>query len=58
LRGAYGILDGGRLFYLKLVEKLNKMGLHKVHSDGAVFTYVKEGKLHGMVITNVLTVVS
>ena len=53
MRGAYGILDGGRLFYLKLVEKLNKMGLHKVHSDGAVFTYVKEGKLHGMVITNV-----
>ena len=24
-----------------------------MHSDGAVFTYVREGKLHGLVITNV-----
>ena len=45
LHGAYGILDGGRLFYVKLAGKLQELGLHKVHSDGALFTYVKDGKL-------------
>ena len=53
LRGAYGMLDGGRLFYLKLAEKMKELGLHKVHSDGALFTFVKGDKLHGLVATNV-----
>ena len=53
LQGAYGILDGGRLFYLKLAEKLQELGLHKVHSDGALFTYVKNGKLQGLITTHV-----
>ena len=52
-KGAYGIIDGGRLFYLKLAEKLRDLGLHEVHSDGAVFTYVVEGKLQGLIISNV-----
>ena len=52
-KGAYGIIDGGRLFYLKLAEKLHDLGLHEVHSDGAVFTYVVEGKLQGLIISNV-----
>ena len=33
LKAAYGILDGGRLFYLKLEEKLIEWGLHKVHAE-------------------------
>ena len=49
-KGAYGII---RLFYLKLAEKLRDLGLHEVHSDGAVFTYVVEGKLQGLIISNV-----
>ena len=53
LRGAYGMLDGGRLFYLKLADKMKDLGLHKVHSDGALFTFVKDGNLHGLVATNV-----
>ena len=48
LQGAYGIVDGGRLFYLKLSEKLLELGMHRVHSDGALFTYVKDGKIHGL----------
>ena len=52
-KGAYGIIDGGRLFYLKLAEKLRDLGLHEVHSDGAVFTYVVGGKLQGLIISNV-----
>ena len=39
-KAAYGILDGGRLFYLRLADELKKLGLHKVHADGALFTYV------------------
>ena len=53
LQGAYGVLDGGRLFYLKLSERLMELGLHKVHSDGALFTYVKDGKLQGLIAIHV-----
>ena len=53
LQGAYGILDGGRLFYLRLAEQLQHLGMHKVHSDGAFFTYVKEGKLLGLIALHV-----
>ena len=52
LQGAYGIVDGGRLFYLKLSEKLISLGMHRIHSDGAMFCYVKNGKLHGIVTTH------
>ena len=52
LQGAYGILDGGRLFYLKLAKTLMDLGMHQIHSDGALFTYVKEEKFHGLVVTN------
>ena len=52
-QAAYGILDGGRMFYLKLSETLQNLGLHKVHSDGALFSFVKNGKLHGLVASHV-----
>ena len=52
-KAAYGILDGGRMFYLRLVEELERLGLHKVHADGAIFSYVKSGKLHGLVVSHV-----
>ena len=42
LQAAYGISDGGRMFYLKLSETLQSLGLHKVHADGAMFTFVKK----------------
>ena len=46
LQGAYGISDGGRLFYLKFAAELSELGMHKIHSDEAFFTYNKNGKLH------------
>ena len=52
-QAAYGILDGGRLFYLRFVEKMMELGLHKIHSDGAMFTYVTDGKIQGLVVVNV-----
>ena len=54
IQGAYGILDGGRLFYLRLSRELINLGMHQLHSDGALFSYVKDGKLHGIVVTNTL----
>jgi hypothetical protein len=51
-QGAYGIVDGGRLFYLKLSEKLMELGMHRVHSDGALFTFVRNGKLQGLITTH------
>ena len=53
VKGAYGVIDGGRLFYLRFSEELQKLGMHKIHSDGALFTYVKEGKLHGLIASHV-----
>ena len=52
-KAAYGILDGGRLFYLKLQDELKKLGLHEVHSEGAIFSYVINGKLHGLIVSHV-----
>ena len=52
LQGAYGIVDGGRLFYLKLSKKLIELGMHRMHSEGAIFSYVKNGKLHGVIATH------
>ena len=52
-KAAYGVLDGGRLFYLKLKEELDKLGLHKVHADGALFTFVKDGLFRGFVACHV-----
>ena len=52
-KAAYGIMDGGRLFYIRLQEELKKLGLHEVHSDGALFTYVVNGKLHGLIASHV-----
>ena len=52
VQGAYGILDGGRLFYLRLLKELKKLGMHQIHSESALFSYVKDGKLRGLVVTN------
>ena len=52
-KGAYGISDGGRLFNLRLVKELNNLGMHQVHADGTLFCYVKDGKLHGLIVSHV-----
>ena len=52
LHAAYGIVDGGRLFYLKLAEKLLELGMHRTHSKGALFPYVKYGTLQGLIATH------
>ena len=51
-KGAYGISDGGRLFNLHLVKEMKQLGMHQVHADGTLFSYVKDGKLHGLVRTH------
>ena len=52
-KGAYGISDGGRLFNLRLVQELKSLGMHQVHADGTLFSYVKENKLHGLIVSHV-----
>ena len=52
-KGAYGISDGGRLFNLRLVKELKQLGMHQVHADGTLFCYVKNGKLHGLIVSHV-----
>ena len=52
VQGAYGILDGSRLFFMRLARELIELGMHQIHSDNALFSYVKNGKLHGIIVTN------
>ena len=41
------------LFNLRLVEELKNIGMHQVHSDGTLFCYVKDGRLHGLIVSHV-----
>ena len=52
-KGAYGLLDGSRLFYLQLKEKLEQLGLKQVSGDPALFTFHRDGILKGIVCIHV-----
>ena len=52
-KGAYGLIDGSRLFYLQLKEKLEELGFKPVSGDSALFTFHKDGKLRGLVCLHV-----
>ena len=46
-------MDGSRLFYLELKEKLEKMGMKQVSGDSALFTMHQDGKLIGVVCSHI-----
>ena len=50
-KAAYGLLDGSRLIYLELKEKLEKIGMKQLSGDSAVFTCHVDGKLSGINMT-------
>ena len=52
-KGAYGLLDGSRLFYLELKKTLEKLGMKTLSGDQAFFTMHKNGKLIGFVCVHV-----
>ena len=52
-KAAYGLLDGSRLFYLELKEKLEKIVMKQLSGDSAVFTCHVDGKLSGIVCIHV-----
>ena len=52
-KGAYGLIDGSRMFYLELKEKLEKLGMRTVSGDPALFTLNKDGKLLGILCVHV-----
>jgi hypothetical protein len=52
-KAAYGLIDGSRLFYLELKEKLEKLGLKSVSGDPALFTLHHNGSLIGIVCLHV-----
>ena len=52
-KGAYGLIDGSRLFYLELKKTLEKIGLKALSGDAAFFTFHQEGKLIGFVCIHV-----
>ena len=52
-KGAYGLIDGSRLFYLELKEKLEDLGMKAVSGDSAIFTKHEDEKLVGIVCVHV-----
>ena len=52
-KGAYGLMDGSRLFYLELKSKLEMLGMKAISGDPALFTKHKKGKLVGIVCIHV-----
>ena len=52
-KGAYGLIDGSRMFYLELKEKLEKLGMKTLSGDPAFFTLHKHDKLIGLVCVHV-----
>ena len=52
-KGAYGLIDGSRLFYLELKDKLEELGMKTVSGDSAIFTKHEDGKLIGIVCVHV-----
>ena len=51
-KGAYGLIDGSRLFFLELKKALENLGMRALSGDSAFFTYHKDGKLIGFVCIN------
>ena len=52
-KGAYGLIDGSRMFYLELKDQLEKLGMRNVSGDPALFTMHKNQKLIGLVCVHV-----
>ena len=52
-KGAYGLMDGSRLFYLAFKEKLEKFGMKVLSGDSAIFTMHKKAKLIGLACIHV-----
>ena len=52
-KAAYGLIDGSRLFYLQLKEKLEQLGMREVSGNSALFTMHSDGKLIGLVCSHV-----
>jgi hypothetical protein len=43
-KAAYGLVDGSRLFYLELMNKLEQLGMKELSGDPGLFTMPKDGK--------------
>ena len=52
-KAAYGLVDGSRLFYLELKDRLEKVGMREVSGNSALFTMHVDGKPIGLVCSHV-----
>ena len=52
-KGAYGLIDGSRLFYLELKDRLETLGMNRISGDSAIFVIHMDGKLIGIVCVHV-----
>ena len=52
-KGAYGLIDGSRLFFLEFKKVLESLGMKALSGDSAFFTCHKDGKFIGFVCIHV-----
>ena len=52
-KAAYGLVDGSRLFYLKLKSKLELLGMREVSGEPGLFTMHKDDNLVGLICSHV-----
>ena len=52
-KGAYGLIDASRMFYLELKYKLEQLGMKNVSGDPALFTLHRDNKLIGLLCVHV-----
>ena len=52
-KGAYGLIDASRMFYLELKQRLEELGMKMVSGDPAMFTMHKDNKLIGLICVHV-----
>ena len=48
-KGAYGLIDGSRLFFIELKKTLERLGMRALSGDSAFFTCHKAEKLLGFI---------
>ena len=53
LKPMYGLDDSGRMFYLKIKDKLFKLGCKQSKYDAALFYFTHDDKLHGLLSIHV-----
>ena len=52
-KAVYGLSDASRVWYMRVVEELSKLGMTKSKLDGALFVWKYDGVVQGLIVAHV-----